>query len=267
MAETEPPFGPKSEELQKNENSRLFKKLKENSTIEIHGQKIAIPAATLDKTFKIFTERVLVFFPQDTLSEEVANALFRIQLIIFLIDNYYESHWDYKEDEISPLWDEVTLLIRHLGVGENQVKQFLQDIRAYEKVEQQMRKGDTPDSVEIKNFYFLKSCDVRLQRHLAKFVQAGEVCSSTPVQTDYDILGEILDDIDDMEEDQARDVYNGNRLIFDLKKNRQAAIDEYKNFISSIANKYEANDSSGIRELAGSVLEKIQKILLAEEAV
>jgi hypothetical protein len=237
----------------------ILNKLKGNTSIDIQGQRIPIAAPLINKTVDFFKERVLVFFEKEHLSQELAEVLFKIQLVIFLIDSHYESNWEYDEMQLLPLWDEIKSLMLKLGINEGDIENFLKDIHEYEKSEQNIRQGQTPDSFEVRDYYFLKSCDVRLQRHLAKFVQAGEICKSTLEQIDYDILGEILDDIDDLQEDEAEGVYNGNRLLFSLKKNKTLTLEEYKNFVNALKAKYGDSDNSGIKTLSENVLEKLER--------
>lgn len=236
----------------------LFERLK-CVDVEIGGQKIEVPDRIIAKTIEIFKDRILVFFQEEDLPEEAIRNLFRIQLIVFMVDIYYESHWDFEASQISPLWDKISDLMIKLGLSGPETNLFLEEIRAYEKIEQDMRKGKTVDSFKIEEFYYFKSCDVRLQRNLARFVQNGAVCNSTAEEIDFDILGEILDDLDDLVEDEAEGVYNGNRFLCSLRKEGSKAIEEYRAYLSSLT-----ADSKSIRiqAMAAEISGKLEKFVI-----
>ncbi len=173
--------------------------------------------------------------------QEMVDHLIHIQTQIYLLDAYLESHWELDNEKLDTYWKQIRDSLRELGYSDECHEALLKDIRRYEKIEMNCRKDTWPTSISFRKFYTIKSCDVRLIRHLI-YAAAPELKKTwkEKVWTYYDLITEINDDISDVEEDLP--TYNGNRfLISMLRKGDRKTEKQYKAFIREVeekANRY-----------------------------
>jgi hypothetical protein len=154
-----------------------------------------------------------------------------------MLDGYLESQWELDKKDIRHYWDAIHLSIEAMGYKPKQIKNLVEEIKDYEKIERNCRKDKWPTGVSMKDFYITKSCDVRLIRHM--------IYKSHPDLTKlwkedawiyYDIITEINDDITDINEDL--NTFNGNRyLISILRKGADKTQTQYKEYLTKTTNR------------------------------
>jgi hypothetical protein len=66
-----------------------------------------------------------------------------------------------------------------------------------------------------------------------QFVQEHALTLSGARYIALDILGEILDDLDDIDEDDLEGVYNGNRFLSCAREDYSGAVHDYRMYVMS----------------------------------
>lgn len=157
-----------------------------------------------------------------------------IQYQIYLLDAYLEGQWDLDKSALASCWDKIKESLSLLNYNSSQIEKLLCEIKEYERIERNCRKGSWPTNVSFRKFYTTKSCDVRLIRHLIYDAQPG--LKHTFKEKDwvyYDLITEINDDIADIIEDL--NTYNGNRfLISVLRKGTLKTEKQYRAYLDKI---------------------------------
>ncbi len=160
-----------------------------------------------------------------------------IQYQIYLLDAYLEGQWDLDKNALSSCWKKIKESVAKLNYTSSQIEDLLREIRDYERIERNCRKGIWPTKVSFKKFYTTKSCDVRLIRHL--IYDANPELNRIWKEKDwayYDLITEMNDDITDIQEDL--NTYNGNRfLISALRKGSLKTGKQYQAYIDKITSK------------------------------
>jgi len=163
--------------------------------------------------------------------------LTEIQYQIYLLDAYLEGEWALDQEKLNACWGAIKGALGSLGYSPDQVMKLLHEIRDYERIERNCRKGKWPTKVSFKKFYTTKSCDVRLIRHL--IYDAKPELNKTWKENAwvyYDRITEINDDIADVREDLL--TYNGNRfLISCLRKGEKKTTTKYKAYLEKVSSK------------------------------
>ena len=161
--------------------------------------------------------------------------LTEIQYQIYLLDAYLEGEWTLDQEKLNGCWEAIKGALAGLGYKPEQALKLLHEIRDYERIERNCRKGKWPTKVSFKKFYTTKSCDVRLIRHL--IYDARPELSKIWKENAwvyYDLITEINDDIADLREDLL--TYNGNRfLISCLRKGKQKTSIKYKAYLEKVS--------------------------------
>ncbi len=164
-------------------------------------------------------------------NQKFIEHLHSIQTQIYLLDAYLESNWTLEENALKRHWENITSSLEDLGYKSKDHRDLLSEIRKYEHIEEQCRSDVWPTKVSFEKFYSIKSCDVRLIRHL--IYTASPALKTTWKESlwkYYDLITEINDDIADLEEDLQ--TYNGNRfLISILRKGTRKTEKSYREFI------------------------------------
>lgn len=163
--------------------------------------------------------------------------LVAIQYQIYLLDAYLEGQWDLDKSALALCWDKIKESLSKLNYSSSQIDKLLREIKEYERIERNCRKGNWPTKVSFRKFYTTKSCDVRLIRHL--IYDAQPELSLIWKEKDwvyYDLITEMNDDIADIIEDL--NTYNGNRfLISVLRKGRHKTEKQYRAYIDKFTSK------------------------------
>ena len=137
------------------------------------------------------------------------SKLQALQEPIYLLDSYGESTWCINPRRLAAIWTEIISRVQAFGFSGGESAAMANDILRYQSVELSMRAGKLPWTVPIEEFYWLKTCDVRLARTLIGMVARRESCLSA--WACFDIVSEVSDDLIDVEEDAG--TYNGNRVL------------------------------------------------------
>ena len=157
-----------------------------------------------------------------------------IQYQIYLLDAYLEGQWVLDKSALASCWDKIKESLSKLNYSSSQIDKLLYEIKEYERIERNCRKGKWPTSVSFRNFYTTKSCDVRLIRHL--IYDAQPELNRIWKEKDwayYDLITEMNDDIEDIIEDL--NTYNGNRfLISVLRKGSLNTEKQYRAYMDKI---------------------------------
>lgn len=158
-----------------------------------------------------------------------------IQYQIYLLDAYLEGEWALDQEKLNACWGAIKGALGSLGYSPDQVMKLLHEIRDYERIERNCRKGKWPTKVSFKKFYTTKSCDVRLIRHLIYDArpELNKIWKEN-AWVYYDRITEINDDIADVREDLL--TYNGNRfLISCLRKGNLKTATKYRAYLEKVS--------------------------------
>ena len=163
-----------------------------------------------------------------------------LQAAIYDLDVYGESSWAVSEAQLNTLWTHVRIAYYSLN-ADLSIESAFAEIQRYQAIEMEMRELVFPCSMNIGEFYRLKTCDVRLSRDLlnrrfpeinsASFYRSWDL---------YDIISEVCDDLADVNEDAL--TYNGNRfLISFLLHGAAETCAEYQDFLRDLGGVLEHN--------------------------
>ncbi|USN55245.1 MAG: hypothetical protein H6765_01215 [Candidatus Peribacteria bacterium] len=146
---------------------------------------------------------------------ELAEQLAAIQYPIFVIDALYEQHRGITpqlQDQVDALRQEIELQTQALLPELRLRESYVQVLRNFWQMELGLRSGESLLHRTLDEIYQLKICDVQLQRACIRAFANKE--SAPPLLEairQYDMLGEVLDDLMDREED--RYTHNPNRFL------------------------------------------------------
>ncbi len=148
-----------------------------------------------------------------TTRQWVFSKLIALQKCVYLLDRYGELAWHIKPEALAIIWGNITARVEAFGC-EREATALLRDMKKYQGIELSMRHASSPSEIRISNFYFLKTCDVRLSRRLiSSFGPCSEEC--TQAWGWYDLASEVCDDLNDVDEDL--ETYNCNRYLLKLR--------------------------------------------------
>src|SRR5688572_27003208 len=75
-----------------------------------------------------------------------------IQYQIYLLDAYLEGQWDLDKSALASCWDKIKVSLSKLNYSSSQIDKLLLEIREYERIERNCRKGKWPTKVSFKKF-------------------------------------------------------------------------------------------------------------------
>jgi len=139
-------------------------------------------------------------------------TLMRIQSAIYDLDAYLESNWRLSRQRLERYWQALQDELAALVPDPDDQYRLLEDIRQYQAQELMTRSGGDVSLIPLDDFYYYKTCDVRLIRELI-------LRSDPPLREAipascwlaFDRITELEDDIEDQSEDQG--TYNVNRYL------------------------------------------------------
>ncbi|MDQ3903404.1 MAG: hypothetical protein M3247_07170 [Thermoproteota archaeon] len=162
------------------------------------------------------------------------NKLRSLQYSIYKLDRCGETNWIPSNNILDELWANIYEQLRFFGIGKREINLLLRDMKAYQRVEALLREGRSPTEVAIQDFYYLKTCDVRLARRLISLVTHHKYSKFITLAWNYyDLASEICDDLTDVWEDSFN--YNCNRFTIKRRlfgENETRA--EYSSFLHLI---------------------------------
>ncbi len=203
----------------------------------------------IEKKAEELYEKRIAPYAKDVPSSQ-RQKLIDFQKLVFVIDHYGEHVEKLDPAVLDSLWKKTEEFLNDLEIEKSLQVALLQDVKNYAQIEASTRTGKKLTDYEIGFFYFKKSCDVRMQRHIMRYLNK-QPASSSRIEITRDILEEIEDDVDDLEEDKSTP-FNGNRLLEILKSKYTAKLDEYTTFINSLPN--------APQDLVQRIIEKINKL-------
>lgn len=166
------------------------------------------------------------------------EELKELQYHIFILDQYLEQNWVIDKRELNEKWKVIEKHIAHFNPISS-TKKLMRQLRIYEGHEIDLRGGMHPEKIDIRYFYYYKSCDVKLMRKLIleRAMQNGLSSTFAPIDwVIYDWVTEVNDDVTDLEEDRLTN--NCNRLLYALRAlSEEGVVTEYVNFLSYLEQK------------------------------
>lgn len=141
------------------------------------------------------------------------RGLTSFQRALYQLDLYGESVWEIDEAELNAIWEIIYDKLNFFDISRKEMTFLLRDIKIYQGVEVGLRSGRTPLALDIRDFYNLKTCDVRLARTLICMIGGDAESTAMDLWNCYDIISEVCDDMVDIAEDLT--TYNCNRLLIE----------------------------------------------------
>lgn len=181
------------------------------------------------KTKELYEKRIAPYVKDISVSQK--EIVLNLQKIIFIIDHYGESVEKIESAMLDSFFNDIEHFLEGLMIKKEIRATLLGDIKDYAYIEASTREGKKLSDLKIGYFYLKKSCDVRLQRHILRYLNKQQIVS-TEDEIIRDMLEEIEDDIDDIEEDR-QSLFNGNRFLEALNSNDALTLEEYRTFINS----------------------------------
>jgi len=200
------------------------------------------------KTEELYEKRIAPHVPD--ISPLKRETIIRFQKLVFVLDHYFEHNEQLAPAILDSVWTRFEKFLDDLEMPKDLQTEVLQDIKDYANIEANTRTGKQLAEYEISFFYFKKSCDVRMQRHIIRYLNQQSPTSSR-AEIARDIVEEIEDDIDDIEEDKLTP-FNGNRLLEILNSGNKTKLEEYATFMRSFGNIPQ--------DLTQRVIEKLNKL-------
>ena len=154
---------------------------------------------------------LMAFVPKEG-RKSLLKSLMNLQSAIYRLDSYLESKWKLKDENLEVFWDEIYRIIMGMNFTMEEAQKMTSSIRRYQLHEQQLRANKLPTRLDPEYYYYYKSCDVRLMRHIILSKAETEIKGlNVSNWRYYDLITEINDDIEDIFEDL--DVINGNMFL------------------------------------------------------
>ena len=191
---------------------------------------------TNGKISALFSLRKLVEFA-DVCNAQISDRFWEelrlLQAAIYRLDAYYESHREISNAHIMQCWVDINDAVSDLAET-SFVERFTLDIHAYERIEYSFRDSGCKDILGLRHYYGLKTCDVRMSRHILLTRQPSRNTLTPPSSwSDFDLIGEVLDDVIDVWQDI--DNFNGNRFILGcIRDGVDVTIAQYRRFVVEV---------------------------------
>src|SRR3989344_498943 len=188
--------------------------------------------AISEKAEELYSKRIAPYAPN--LASPTREAIISFQKSVFVVDHYFEHNEQLNPAFLNSFWKQFEKFLDDLQMPKELQATILQDIKDYADIEASIRIGKKLAEYGIRFFYFKKSCDVRMQRHIIRYLNKQQI-SSSESEIIRDILEEIEDDLDDIEEDKLTP-FGGNRFLEILNSINVEKLSEYDTFINSLPN-------------------------------
>lgn len=172
-----------------------------------------------------------------------------LQLTIYLLDHYLETHWDIDEEELEEHWVAIRQALNDCMASDKDAEPYLSHIKKYQKHERELRVNKLPTRFKMSYFYFYKSCDVKLMRRLIydHFSRLNTLIPQT-LWRNFDYVTEVNDDVEDMYEDQL--TINANAFLIQiLNEGHQSAEKVFTHFLNEVYQANEQEKNEDIKDL------------------
>lgn len=195
------------------------------------------PNAFLPKARELFLNRHIHWLLQlaDGAGRPVqADVLLDLQARIYALDDLLESCWEPDPEDLHLLWQGIREATALGDFPEQERELLLRGLAEYQQQELSVRRGERLCDIPIADFYYRKTCDVRLARDLI-YRKAPELDQHVPrtAWEALDRLTEVEDDLTDREED--RRTFNGNRFLSSLQhRTLTDVVGEYEAYARSL---------------------------------
>ncbi|NND31783.1 MAG: hypothetical protein HKN76_04270 [Saprospiraceae bacterium] len=163
--------------------------------------------------------------------EAFMTQLVALQYAIYELDLFLESNWAINEKMLEDYWKEIYRLLLQMNLKNDELPSWVHEIKIYQARELALRDQISPVKHDIENLYHHKSCDVRLIRRLIYRLDP-RIEDTIPFLdwTEFDLLTEVNDDLEDLIEDMS--TLNGNRFLFTIYEKGSAETERvYHQFI------------------------------------
>ena len=184
-------------------------------------------------------------------AEAFIERLVYLQLKIFLYDDHLEKNEHPDQAELQRLWGDIKMALKDVGISYDDTENYLEEIRIYAENELATRSGRDLSDLQIRYFYYYKSCDVRLMRRLILEKADKKVDLNLNDWKLFDWITEINDDVEDILEDL--NTFNGNRFLFAWRKiGKVSAIRQYLEFLDTLESELDKYEEGGGHTLISS---------------
>jgi hypothetical protein len=210
----------------------------------------------VDKIKNLFEYRKIFWLLSQSQIENqpvLIQQLTNLQAAIYELDWQLENQWAIELRDLKTCWLNIYSRLSAMGLSENQQRTWTKEIERYQNRELDLRQGISPLKHSMEDLYNFKSCDVRLMRRLIyKEVDSLNKVLRFSEWSEFDLITEVNDDIDDLYEDLA--AFNANRFLFSLHELGPLATRErFETFIKekskSLCQKLETSSSSARRQM------------------
>jgi len=145
------------------------------------------------------------------------QKLKELQFTIYDLDKHFEYNWHLNDEAIHSCWMQILQRLYEITHGQQNLEELVSDIRKYQRFEEAIRNPFDFSLPSVSQYYYLKTCDVRLARRLIT-LQKGSSLSLTAEYLQswqlFDLISEVCDDLEDIHEDIL--TFNGNRFLLGI---------------------------------------------------
>lgn len=182
------------------------------------------------KANELYEKRIAPYARNISVAQK--KTIIDFQKLIFSLDHYGEQTEKIDPEILDLFWNKMEKFLDVLTVDRESQTKLLKDMKDYADIEASGRVGKKLSDYDLREFYFKKSCDVRIQRHLIRYLnQESPISSESEILRDT--LEEIEDDVDDIEEDKSTP-FNGNRLLEIMDSKDLSKLNEYFDLLNSL---------------------------------
>ena len=164
--------------------------------------------------YRLFPELFKMAGENYDINNSFLQKLIGLQEYIYQLDEKLESDWNLSEEDLYYEWQDIIFGLKDLVGEQADIDSYLHLIRQYQKRELSLRQpGQEEFNADFIQFYYTKSCDVKLIRRL--IYERFSVLNNWIGLDDwyyFDLVTEINDDVHDLYEDLH--TLNGNRLLY-----------------------------------------------------
>ncbi len=173
--------------------------------------------------------------------ETLWHQLIELQTAIYHLDAHLEAHIDPDMKILRWHWANMKEKLEAITGLLPENHNYFDHIEIYQKHELNLRNCISPLSYDIFQFYYYKSCDVKLLRRLIyEKNDISDIFGSLEEWKYYDLITEVNDDVEDIWEDMT--FINGNMfLISVLLQGNEKTETLYTQFMKEISSSSQKN--------------------------